>query len=1540
MPDDDNDPLIPRGYRRLDRGAYPLDPTIPQVANQYGDVVGQPMARHRFDPLSPYLPSTDEIQQAVQRREETSNRGAFWDLLALPEKVFFGQAVKGAVRGGAEGGFGGAVEGFLRGTPFAFASDWLFGTAVAKETTAADIRRAFGDTSEQTGVGNFFLNLAIDVALDPVTLMLNPFGKTAQGVAKAAEGVKAVEEASMLARSAGGALGHGVADAILQDFKVSASLEKAVNVGDRAAFVLKMPFAAAPFFESNLGFKSFSTAFGRSLDRTLGAVRVGPIGDLIRKVKLDYVKIADPEAAETAADLIKANERGRRQALAVFGSIMQTQVGDDTLKFVAQQKPEVLQALTTLREGGVLSLDDAARLTELADRPDVVLRRQRLERMLATDKDFRAAYETATNQTPEQLQFTAQQVGRDRKFGLGKDATQTDKDARAAYDAIHDVYRKHQVPLPADLMEAAQLPKRYGVELSAIDEPLTAEKIASAHPGSLSRGEEARAAAAAATPNPSKTLLEGEVERAKWPTVVLGNRPEDAIYETKNILEGVRTRLKETFEDLRALAPDDKAKINRWLEGSAYAMKELARMEALGHVMDASFEFYAGPYVYRMLAPEAKQLLNDHVRTKIAGMGDFGVNINERFLKNREFTDLLTIEASALAEQIGIKSTGYQPLKKLAELHNEHGADGVFGWILDKPFVRKLWEKDPEAAAFFSTNPLHNDYSRALASGRAMGKAAYFDALFDSPLKRGTSKMSELDKTRTFSESGHVGVIRQGDAGGVLRIKESDTATLVREGLEPEIRSRFDVAHEMVRDDLSRRLAHESADFMHEKDAVAKALDFHPDMDAEALKFADGDSAAVQQMKWSALNVRKAEDRLADARRALKAGQDAPSVMKQELDEALLEAKTWREHLKAQRAATGVLLDDLRASEADVVAMMKGGAADQRMILRAMEKRGVTPATMNRELLLWHRLKKEGGLALDEAKAWVGPDGKSLADSLGDDVEIHWFKKDEWEAAKSQLAEMNKPDMLRQNPIARVLDTVREYWGPYTAVNPLFLNSRVRDQVTNMLAAVNAGFKHWSSVPEAWKVKGLLRDVRTGNATPEALDTAFATRRLADGTAETMTRRQALDLMQANGTVTGTSMHMDEMFASSADYSRRYGDKAEGVFRSAMSAVLPVSKGVNSPVIRTGMQLAGYLDDVSRVAVFRDAWMRGMSVDQAADHVASTLYNSMRQSTSTERYFLRRVIPFYSFSRWALGQSADLYMRKPGVLATLQKVRDTSYTSPIMGGPPMDPAQVDTILPQFLKDGLGIPYKNTPEGPRYFMFGSYLPVGEVSQLVSGLVGMFDPKSTNGMLNYIGSKLNPALKVPLTMMLNRDFFSDRDVEKFHGEHRDFLGMSLSGASYQLAHNLRFLGEIDRLKLFNRDQAKLIVKAAAEGGTDEKALGQREELPFFERLAGSAFGFVPKTYLVDVANDTRFARQREAEKVNETKGLLRRRLIESQGKPDTDADVRALRIVLSDQLAEQAMMNNLSATYGVNAREQMKAQKRQDRLALSLLRDRQE
>ncbi|MHC4371426.1 MAG: hypothetical protein ACYSW8_27750, partial [Planctomycetota bacterium] len=89
--------------------------------------------------------------------------------------------------------------------------------------------------------------------------------------------------------------------------------------------------------------------------------------------------------------------------------------------------------------------------------------------------------------------------------------------------------------------------------------------------------------------------------------------------------------------------------------------------------------------------------------------------------------------------------------------------------------------------------------------------------------------------------------------------------------------------------------------------------------------------------------------------------------------------------------------------------------------------------------------------------------------------------------------------------------------------------------------------------------------------------------------------------------------------------------------------------------------LPGHVEDWYRVSTFLNARRMGMPAEQAAKHTNNALFNYMHGLSEFEAKVARRIIPFYSYQRFAVPLIAKTFLQAPGRVANAAKVSDAFF---------------------------------------------------------------------------------------------------------------------------------------------------------------------------------------------------------------------------------------------------------------------------------------
>lgn len=199
--------------------------------------------------------------------------------------------------------------------------------------------------------------------------------------------------------------------------------------------------------------------------------------------------------------------------------------------------------------------------------------------------------------------------------------------------------------------------------------------------------------------------------------------------------------------------------------------------------------------------------------------------------------------------------------------------------------------------------------------------------------------------------------------------------------------------------------------------------------------------------------------------------------------------------------------------------------------------------------------------------------------------------------------------------------------------------------------------------------------------------------------------------------------------------------------------VLNVS-GVNSmrdvfvPMV-AGRELGDVVENVNRMPMFIDLLSQGWSPAAAADEVLRTHFDYTKTAlTGFEKSFMRRLMPFYSFTR----QNIPLIME--------QMVTNPGGAAGQMARFALNARQGEGFLPKYLGEGLAIPMgeQDPVTGNRRYLTRFDLPPEQAFEWYKGSTG--DP--FQAVLMGFLSQMNPILKGPLEYATGKQFFSGREL----------------------------------------------------------------------------------------------------------------------------------------------------------------------------------
>lgn len=180
--------------------------------------------------------------------------------------------------------------------------------------------------------------------------------------------------------------------------------------------------------------------------------------------------------------------------------------------------------------------------------------------------------------------------------------------------------------------------------------------------------------------------------------------------------------------------------------------------------------------------------------------------------------------------------------------------------------------------------------------------------------------------------------------------------------------------------------------------------------------------------------------------------------------------------------------------------------------------------------------------------------------------------------------------------------------------------------------------------------------------------------------------------------------------------------------------------------------VGNFIEMQQKATAYIAALNQGKTIKEALK-LAETAGFDYKMLTKFESQIMRRIVPFYSFTR----KNIELQLKTLGTNPQrINQVMKLFSNNPlelvgVASGTPLT-AEEQKALPEFIKESLGIQLKDTPEGLKTFVSSFGTPIEAFTQLFG----------SNPVLRTI-SQMNPLLKVPVELGIGKDSFRQRDLK---------------------------------------------------------------------------------------------------------------------------------------------------------------------------------
>lgn len=195
----------------------------------------------------------------------------------------------------------------------------------------------------------------------------------------------------------------------------------------------------------------------------------------------------------------------------------------------------------------------------------------------------------------------------------------------------------------------------------------------------------------------------------------------------------------------------------------------------------------------------------------------------------------------------------------------------------------------------------------------------------------------------------------------------------------------------------------------------------------------------------------------------------------------------------------------------------------------------------------------------------------------------------------------------------------------------------------------------------------------------------------------------------------------------------RLGEGAEGLLG-------PLSEGAT--MFQAGRKVSNFVEIQQKAVAYVATLGKGKSINEALSAATNAGFN-YNALTPFESQIMRRVIPFYSFTRKNIELQLKTLAQNPERVNHILRLMDVG-TSPS--------AEEKQGLPDFIRESLGVKMEDLPNGIKVYLARFGTPVESFTDIISG----------NPILSGI-SMMTPALKVPIEIGIGKDSFRETDLK---------------------------------------------------------------------------------------------------------------------------------------------------------------------------------
>ncbi len=216
-------------------------------------------------------------------------------------------------------------------------------------------------------------------------------------------------------------------------------------------------------------------------------------------------------------------------------------------------------------------------------------------------------------------------------------------------------------------------------------------------------------------------------------------------------------------------------------------------------------------------------------------------------------------------------------------------------------------------------------------------------------------------------------------------------------------------------------------------------------------------------------------------------------------------------------------------------------------------------------------------------------------------------------------------------------------------------------------------------------------------------------------------------------------------FETSSQYISDIGEAVKGgekMIPKKLSNINPFSE--NFTPFKAARAVGNYIETQQKATAYITALRQGKSIKEALE-LATNAGFDYRAITPFESKVLRRIIPFYTFTRKNLELQLRTLGKNPERINNILKTGRTLESDLS--------AEEKAKLPDYTKEQFALKTGTTKGGLPEIATGFGTPIEQFSQFLTG-----------NPIRKIAASLNPILKLPLERTFNKDFFRNRPLDE--------------------------------------------------------------------------------------------------------------------------------------------------------------------------------